>query len=287
MRSVRTLTVLVHPHAILCRALDCFLPSTALESLSLTILTHAVTQTLAPTDKGTWLTRMIAQIRENPWVVGVIAIAGVVLAVARFAKEIKELFRFLFSNSKEAARLKLARLSLDYTADSFVQSAQRGDIHAVEAYLAAGIDPNQRNHLDYTALRHAVERSDTRMVRSLLRAGADVAVINQSRTALDCGVDGSAEVMRLLLAKAPRADIVDSAFVTAAAYGNTEILSLLKEYGANVTKVGQQALTLAARLCHDPERLCKNVSYLLELGIDPNSRDEDGYTPLHGAVSRG
>jgi len=248
-------------------------------------LAQTLTQTSYPPDgKGTLVERTIAHIRENPWVAAAVALGTTVIALVRYAEAIKKLVGPLFTNRAEAARVTLARLSLEFTSDAFVQSAERGDRHAVEAFLAAGIDPNKRDRRDNTALSHPVRRGDVPMVRALLKAGADMSTKDSNRwTALDCAVVGGKPVMDLLLTKVPKAELVDHAFVTAAMYGNGEILKLLVEHGANVKEVGSKALTEAARFCPEDKR-CENLTYLLQLGVDPNFRDKEGFTPLHGAA---
>lgn len=53
-------------------------------------------------------------------------------------------------------------------------AAERGDIAAVKAFLAAGHDPNAFDDLSFTPLHYAAREGHLHIIRLLLEAGADI-----------------------------------------------------------------------------------------------------------------
>jgi ankyrin repeat protein len=250
-------------------------------------LATTISQTPLPAGgKGTLVEQVVARIKDNPWVAAAIALGTVVIAIASFTDAAKKLVGPLLKNRAEAARVKLAHMSLEFTPDAFVKSAKTGDMHAVRAFLAAGMNPNSRDRGDDTALSYAAGRGDVQMVRALLKAKADISVTDRNKwTGLDRAVQGGEKVMRILLDGSPSPEMVDHAFVMAATYGDVNTLKALVEHRVDLNKVGSEALTDAAFYRRvGPDKLYKNVEYLLELGIDPNSRNEEGWTALLGVA---
>jgi ankyrin repeat protein len=89
-----------------------------------------------------------------------------------------------------------------------------------------------------------------------------------------------------------------TAFIRAAQSSDTELMSLLLKYGADpkaVTAQGDNALTASAGIGWVDgvtyERSAKEnleaVRMLLDLGLDPNSANQEGRTPLMGAALKG
>jgi ankyrin repeat protein len=89
-----------------------------------------------------------------------------------------------------------------------------------------------------------------------------------------------------------------TAFVRAAQSGDTGLMSLLLKYGADPklpTDFGDTALGAAAGIGwvegvtyeHSEKENVNAIRMLLDLGLDPNSANQDGRTPLMGAALKG
>jgi len=192
------------------------------------------------------------------------------------------------------ARNELAKLSLPYSAEGFVERADEGDVLAVKLYLAAGMDPNASAVLPdsppVTALMNAAENGDVAMVKLLLAAHADVnKKIGWSPGALGlAATSGELEVMRLLLDKGANAQTVSEAFVEAARHGQIEPLRLLIKRGVDLKKTGPEALENAVGFRADTEqKMVESVNFLLDLGLNVNSRTKEGKTLLQAAAYDG
>ena len=134
-------------------------------------------------------------------------------------------------------------------------------------------------------LAYAAGEGDIGRVRSLLSAGADPNCQDGKRpswsTALSmAAMNSHIEIVRLLLDKG--AD-PNRAIVSAAAVGETSVLRLLIERGANIrSEEGNLALLNAAE---DGHLNC--VKVLVNNGADVSARDYDGKTPLLLAQTKG
>lgn len=186
------------------------------------------------------------------------------------------------------ARNQLAKLSLTYSAEGFVERADEGDTLAVSLYLAAGMDPNISAVLPdqpaATALMNAAENGDVAMVKLLLAARADVnKKIGWSPGAVAlAATSGYVEVMQLLLDKGATPQTKNEAFVEAARHGQIEALKLLIKRGVDVKKTGPEALEKAVRFRSGTEQtMADTVAFLLDLGLDVNARNQQGQTLLH------
>jgi ankyrin repeat protein len=87
---------------------------------------------------------------------------------------------------------------------------------------------NKRDSGDSNALSKAVRRRDKAMVRALLKAKADLAVLDEDCwTAFDRAVQGGKEVMNILLKESPSQEMIEHAFSMAVPYGDEEVIELL------------------------------------------------------------
>ncbi len=161
-------------------------------------------------------------------------------------------------------------------------AARIGDIQKVKELLSKGADVNAANIHGDTALHEACKRADKELIALLLIKGANVNAQGfdlYTPLHLAAGV-GHKPVVQLLLengadinAKTREGQIP----ATIAMYkNNRRIADLLIPDDSNIT------IHLAAYL-GDVEK----TKSLIEDGVDINSQDENGYTPLHRAAQSG
>lgn len=76
--------------------------------------------------------------------------------------------------SPEIARKSLEVKNISYSAYTFVQKAEAGDIETVKKFLIAGMDPNSVDKEGNNALISAVKEGRLEVARLLLDSGADI-----------------------------------------------------------------------------------------------------------------
>jgi len=218
---------------------------------------------------------------------------------------------------------------------ALVFAAREGDIASVRALLDAGADVNQTTEYGWTPLLTAINNRNYGLAALLIERGADVNLANKGGwTPLYLATDNRnieggdypvpkpdrdhLEIIRLLLEKGanPNARIRDNtltrtiftmqwffeegatAFVRAAQSGDTPLMKLLLEFGADpkmATANGDTALTAAGGIGwvegvtyeRSPQENLSAIRMLLDLGLDPNGANNDGRTPLMGAALKG
>jgi ankyrin repeat protein len=106
-------------------------------------------------------------------------------------------------SSEQLARRELQRKGIQFTEEAFVDRVRRGDLDAVNLFLAAGMNPNARDKNGATVLMNATIVNDIGIVEALLNKGADVnARRDNGTTALHfAAILGSNQSARLLLGK--------------------------------------------------------------------------------------
>jgi ankyrin repeat protein len=202
----------------------------------------------------------------------------------------------------EDARMQLAKLSLAYTPGDFVNSAEMGDLSAVKLFLAAGMDPNATTQaspnstgrdVGQTALMAAAFKGHAKVVAALLDAGADINNTQSVHTPLRLAArQGHVEVVKILLGRKVDADQINRAFVDAAGYRRGEVVRLLLDKGADVKKVGTRAATFLLMRgggrqngdAQEDAQASEILELLLQLGTDPNGKDENGWSLLLAAA---
>ncbi len=218
----------------------------------------------------------------------------------------------------EKARIQIAQMGMQYNANTFVEIAQRGDIHSVELFLRAGMDPNVKNNEGYrdrqSAVMWAAAKGHLELVKLLQAKGANLdeamswAIGHEQKQVLDfilesnpgqnainsglhaaAGKKGAIDIVQTLLDRGADINFIDkntdtSALIEAAStYSpNIELIRLLLSKGANVnlvTRYGNTALLGAAR--HHNVEL---VDLLLAHGADANVKNINNSTPMHETI---
>jgi ankyrin repeat protein len=191
------------------------------------------------------------------------------------------------------ARLELERAHVDYSANDFVSRAEKGNLHAVELYLAAGMKPDEVGENSFgghtTALIAASAKGDSAMVAALIKAGANVNYRDEDGdTPLSIAVSrGNAGIARMLLEKGANVESINKAFIRAAIKQNHDLLRMLAKKGADLQTAGPIALVAASAPVGDDGPATATATVLLDLGVPVNGRDKEGWTALHWAALGG
>jgi ankyrin repeat protein len=187
--------------------------------------------------------------------------------------------------SKEQALQELEKLNVKFTPEDFVQSADKGDLKAVQLFLAAGIDGNSQDATGSTALMVAAKSGRIDVVNKLLEQKLNLDLQNrQGETALMlAAADNQADIVKLLLKNNADPNLQDhsgwSALMKAVYQGNTACVEAL--VGQSRQEVNR-ALLVAALTGHRDI-----VQVLLKNGAEVDTRADDGRTPLMLAAAKG
>jgi ankyrin repeat protein len=156
----------------------------------------------------------------------------------------------------EASKQFLKLRGYNFDELSFFKAVAAADEIAVNGFLSAGINPNAKDENGDTALTAASSRGDLRIVKALLKGGADINAKGRNTwTALLLALhDERFEVADFLLSQ-PKLDV------------------------SAVTPEGMTALMQA--VWHQRE---ESVRKLLQLHSELNHRDNDGDTAVFGAA---
>jgi len=163
------------------------------------------------------------------------------------------------SSEKERveARKALGRLGILYSRQDFMESLRKGDPLTVDLFLAAGMDPDERDKGGVTPLMRFTMEGNIDAVQRLIDKGAEVNVKdNHGYTAL----------------------------MGAAGYGRTAIAQLLIDKGAEVNAKAHDGGTalIQAALNGYPN----TVKLLIDKGAEVNAKTKSGKTALSYAEDR-
>jgi len=194
-------------------------------------------------------------------------------------------FLFGCGQSKEQAVQELEKLNVKFTPDDFVQSAEKGDMKAIQLFLNAGIDCNAQSSTGSTALMSASKYGRIEVVNKLLDQKVNVdAQGKQGVTALMLAAENNqVAVVQLLLKKNADPNLEDqtgwTALMKAVYQGNTSCVEAL---AARSRQEVNRGLLIAALTGHK-----EIAKILLDNGAEVDSRAEDGRTPLMLAAGKG
>ncbi len=195
------------------------------------------------------------------------------------------IFLFGCGQSKEQAVQELERLNVKFTPDDFVQSAEKGDLKAIQLFLNAGVDCNAQSAQGFTALMAASKNGRVDVVNKLLDQKVNVdAQGKQGVTALMLAAENNqVEIVKLLLKKNADPNAEDqtgwTALMKAVYQGNTGCVEAL---AARSRQEVNRGLLIAALTGHR-----EIAKILLDNGAEVDSRADDGRTPLMLAAAKG
>ncbi len=269
--------------------------------------------------------RFLERLKKKPIVAASIALVTIVIALSTLTDSVRNLAGLataVTGPSAEEARAELARLSVDYSKERFIERVQQGDDVAAALFLAAGMDANAAvDQEGNTALMVAASNGRTSIVDGLVRAGADVNARNRQgvsvlmraatqgdptivRRLIEAKADldhkdargdtalsfaaarGQRQNVTLLLDSGAQPEAIDRAFVAAAQFGQPDMARLLLDRGADVKKVGAEALVRAITQ-GSSSTVNDNVKFLVDSVGDVSAQDVNGWSGVHLAASQG
>lgn len=176
-------------------------------------------------------------------------------------------------------------------------AATTGDLAAISAALADGVDPDARDATGRTPLMAATHARQAEAFGALLAAGADVDLQDDrlDNPFLYAGAEGLLDILRLANEAGADAAITNRyggvAVIPASERGHVEVVRyLLTETDVDVNRVnnlGWTALLEAILLSDGGPRHQTIVALLIDHGADVNLADGDGVRPLAHARARG
>lgn len=169
-----------------------------------------------------------------------------------------------------------------------VGAAEIGDFDGVKSALGYGAEINIRDDLNRTALMWATSYCYIDIVRLLLEREADISASNGATVLMIAAENGNTEILDMLLDNGADIEHKDSYGYTALMYaawnGKVDALRLLLDRGANIEandNLFATALIYAAR-CDRVE----TVQLLLERGAKFEVKDRFGSTALMAAQEK-
>lgn len=173
-----------------------------------------------------------------------------------------------------------------------VQAASKGNLDAVKALLAEGVDPNQAHESGIAPIHISAMENMLEITRALVEAGADLGLKQAAGATplhMACAVPDSIETVRFLLQSKADPNAKDNdgrtPLIAAATNGFTDVVEALAGAGADLNhqdKDGATALHGAILFQHE-----STAALLIAGGANVNPADGQKLTPLHHAARKG
>jgi ankyrin repeat protein len=170
-----------------------------------------------------------------------------------------------------------------------------GDVAALKAALAAGLDVNAEDGYGNSPLTASCSRARVDAVRVLLEAGADVNRTTKLGPPIRWAVSGyqyedkqrALAILRLLLEAGADVNATDTMgqtpFLLAFREGCRELAEFFLKAGADVNRGDRSGVTALCWACQ--AKKVEAVRWLLSAGADPNVASDNGMTPLLATLS--
>jgi len=184
----------------------------------------------------------------------------------------------------EKVRRGLDQEHIEYSPAGFFKSLDAGNMRAVQLFIAAGVDLEQKNSVGWTPLMVASFMGSEQAAMLLTAAGANVnARDNRGYGPLHWASNqGFAQVTELLVQKGAFVNIKSDKGLTpllqASARGHADIVRFLIAKGAAVNDADDEGWTpLHKAVANGYEAV---VDLLMEAHADPHAQHESGLTPV-------
>ena len=189
-------------------------------------------------------------------------------------------------NHQNTALQQLEQNQYEFSADDFLRAASTGDIPILILFGKAGINVNELDENNRTALMAASNSGQHKVVQLLLGAGADPLMVDvQGQDALMmASANGYTDIARMLLSRGASPDLQtnrgNTALTIAIIRGHSDVVGLL----AGLTPQDQlnEALLIASS-----EGNGEIVAHLLSHGASVDTKDPSDQTPLMIAAQNG
>lgn len=175
-----------------------------------------------------------------------------------------------------------------------LQSAEKCDFEGVKDALRKKANVNAKTQYHDTALALASKCGSVEIVKLLLSKGADVNTSNKwGDTPLHfAAINGNLEIVKMLVDK--KADIHKKNYLDftpmfyAAINGNLDCLRyFIEEKGMDVNSRDKIGMTPLIRTCYQEKEHLEIIKYLLEKGASTYYKCQGNYRALHYAAMRG
>lgn len=194
------------------------------------------------------------------------------------------------SRSQESPRQKLEKKGLRFSPADFIEAVRKGDIEAVDLYLAAGISPDTKDASNVSALLLAIGKRHAAVVHALIAKGADTKKRFRSGATLltFAAMGGSPLIVQDLLAAG--ADLNDQDLEGRTILIYVGLSAMIKSEPAHLAGMqGALPKGLEVNELFDvpADGYAKTAELLLSKGANPNAQTEDGQTALMYAAQSG
>lgn len=175
-------------------------------------------------------------------------------------------------------------------------ASQRRALPAVKALLSKGARVNQQDENGYTALLWVARQGDVETLRLLLEQGADIqARVKKGTVALENGANAldlacssrNVEAVKLLLGHGVAVDKSGRPLINAAMDGSVDIVKLLVAQGVSANVADPLSFTALMHATLSENGNLELLKLLLERGADPKTKARDGSTALGYAKRKG